>query len=82
MDEKKVNFAVGIRFWNRLGSAFCARNIRESAGIGAGVWRISLLLTKILVTRMGFEPMNAAVKGQCVKPLHQLAIFNGAPTRT
>ena len=22
---------------------------------------------------MGFEPMNAAVKGQCVKPLHQLA---------
>ena len=22
---------------------------------------------------MGFGPMNAAVKGQCVKPLHQLA---------
>ena len=35
---------------------------------------ISLLLTKTLVTRMGFEPMNAAVKGQCVKPLHQRAI--------
>ena len=27
---------------------------------------------------MGFEPMNAAVKGQCVKPLHQLAKKNGA----
>lgn len=27
-----------------------------------------------MVTSMGFEPMNAAVKGQCVKPLHQLAI--------
>ena len=26
-----------------------------------------------LVTRTGFEPMNAAVKGQCVKPLHQRA---------
>lgn len=24
-----------------------------------------------MVIRMGFEPMNAAVKGQCVKPLHQ-----------
>ena len=24
---------------------------------------------------MGFEPMSAAVKGQCVKPLHQLAII-------
>ena len=23
---------------------------------------------------MGFGPMNAAVKGQCVKPLHQLAM--------
>ena len=28
---------------------------------------------KSMVTSMGFEPMNAAVKGQCVKPLHQLA---------
>ena len=26
-----------------------------------------------MVTRTGFEPMNAAVKGQCVKPLHQRA---------
>ena len=26
-----------------------------------------------LVTSTGFGPMNAAVKGQCVKPLHQLA---------
>lgn len=26
-----------------------------------------------LVTSMEFESMNAAVKGQCVKPLHQLA---------
>ena len=33
---------------------------------------------------MGFGPMNAAVKGQCVKPLHQLAKKNknGAPSRT
>ena len=23
---------------------------------------------------MGFEPMSAAVKGQCVKPLHQRAV--------
>ena len=26
-----------------------------------------------MVTRMGFEPMYAAVKGRCVKPLHQRA---------
>ena len=26
-----------------------------------------------MVTSMEFESMNAAVKGQCVKPLHQLA---------
>ena len=26
-----------------------------------------------MVTSTGFEPVNAAVKGQCVKPLHQLA---------
>ena len=34
-----------------------------------------------LVTSMEFESMNAAVKGQCVKPLHQLAI-NGGPEWT
>ena len=27
-----------------------------------------------MVTRTGFEPVNAAVKGRCVKPLHQHAI--------
>ena len=27
-----------------------------------------------LVTSTGFEPVNAAVKGRCVKPLHQLAM--------
>ena len=26
-----------------------------------------------MVTCTGFEPMNAAVKGRCVKPLHQQA---------
>ena len=26
----------------------------------------------LLVISTGFEPVNAAVKGQCVKPLHQL----------
>ena len=26
-----------------------------------------------LVTRTGFEPMNACVKGMCVQPLHQRA---------
>ena len=35
-----------------------------------------------LVTSTGFEPVNAAVKGRCVKPLHQLAKKNGASTRT
>ena len=35
-----------------------------------------------LVTSTEFESVNAAVKGQCVKPLHQLAKYNGAPTRT
>ena len=34
-----------------------------------------------MVTSTGFEPVNAAVKGQCVKPLHQLAV-NGAWYRT
>ena len=28
---------------------------------------------QFMVTSTGFEPVNAAVKGQCVKPLHQLA---------
>ncbi len=50
----------------------------------AGVERIELpsavLETVILplyytpvVTRTGFEPVNDAVKGRCVKPLHQRA---------
>ena len=52
----------------------------------AGVERIELpsavLETDVLplydtptkkVTRTGFEPVNAAVKGRCVKPLHQHA---------
>ena len=30
-----------------------------------------------MVTSMEFESMNAAVKGQCVKPLHQLAKMVG-----
>ena len=34
----------------------------------------------LLVISTGFEPVNAAVKGQCVKQLHQLA--NGASSRT
>ncbi len=53
----------------------------------AGVERIELpsavLETDILplyytpmVTRTGFEPVNDAVKGRCVKPLHQRAIFS------
>ncbi len=29
---------------------------------------------KAKVTCTGFEPVNAAVKGRCVKPLHQHAI--------
>ena len=29
-----------------------------------------------MVTSTEFESVNAAVKGQCVKPLHQLAIYN------
>ena len=43
---------------------------------------LTVVLHLQLVTSMGFEPMNAAVKGQCVKPLHQLAKNNGAPSRT
>ena len=34
-----------------------------------------------MVTRRGFEPLNASVKGWCVKPLHQRA-NNGAPNQT
>ena len=34
---------------------------------------LTVVLHLQVVTSMGFEPMNAAVKGQCVKPLHQLA---------
>ena len=29
-----------------------------------------------MVTRTGFEPMNACVKGMCVQPLHQRANKN------
>ena len=36
---------------------------------------ISILVFQRMVTRTGFEPVNAAVKGRCVKPLHQLAIM-------
>ena len=28
-----------------------------------------------MVTRTGFEPVNDAVKGRCVKPLHQRAMY-------
>ena len=36
-----------------------------------------------LVTRTGFEPMNACVKGMCVQPLHQRAKKqNGGPGGT
>jgi hypothetical protein len=38
--------------------------------------KITLVIKYQMVTRMGFEPMNAAVKGQCVKPLHQRAKKN------
>ena len=33
------------------------------------------LLITILVTRTRFELVNDAVKGRCVKPLHQRAIL-------
>ena len=43
----------------------------------------SLSFTITLVTRTGFEPMNACVKGMCVEPLHQRAIIqNGGPEWT
>ena len=32
-----------------------------------------------MVTSTEFESVNAAVKGQCVKPLHQLAINKWRP---
>ena len=37
-----------------------------------------------MVTRTGFEPMNACVKGMCVQPLHQRATKkqNGGPEWT
>ena len=35
-----------------------------------------------MVTSTRFELVNAAVKGRCVKPLHQLANINGARNRT
>ena len=34
---------------------------------------ISILF--LMVTRTGFEPVYACVKGMCVKPLHQRAFF-------
>ena len=36
----------------------------------------------LLVTSTEFESVNAAVKGQCVKPLHQPTNTNGARNRT
>ena len=29
----------------------------------------------LAVTRTGFEPVNAALRGRCVKPLHQRAVI-------
>ena len=42
-------------------------------GIGVHKKTPELVLNYNMVTSMEFESMNAAVKGQCVKPLHQLA---------
>ena len=64
------------------------KTTQDPSGFYAGVERIELpsavLETDVLplydttkkkmVTRTGFEPVNAAVKGRCVKPLHQRAI--------
>ena len=36
--------------------------------------QIFWILLTFLVTRTGFEPVNACVKGMCVEPLHQRAI--------
>ena len=41
---------------------------------------ISSLNLNKLVTRMGFGPMYVALRGLCVKPLHQRAINNNALT--
>ena len=37
-----------------------------------------------MVTGTGFGPVNACVKGMCVEPLHQRAIYiqNGGPEWT
>ena len=37
------------------------------------------LILHLMVTRTGFEPVYACVKGMCVKPLHQRAIIIMAP---
>ena len=37
--------------------------------------RFRLFIKVKLVTSTEFESVNAAVKGQCVKPLHQLAML-------
>ena len=34
-----------------------------------------LTLKNQLVTRTGFEPIHACVKGMCVKPFHQRAMY-------
>lgn len=33
-----------------------------------------LAMGQFMVTRMGFEPMYVALRGLCVRPLHQRAI--------
>ena len=40
-----------------------------------------MVVNLIMVTGTGFGPVNACVKGMCVKPLHQPAI-NGGPEWT
>ena len=35
------------------------------------------LILHLMVTRTGFEPVYACVKGMCVKPLHQRALMVG-----
>ena len=44
-----------------------------------------MVVNLIMVTGTGFGPVNACVKGMCVKPLHQPAVFkksNGGPEWT
>ena len=36
--------------------------------------KIAIAIYNQMVTRMGFGPMNTALRGQRVKPLHQRAI--------